>query len=233
LITKNRSGAARAAACCALASLLACCGGGGSGDGGTTNDAPLAPTVTLNQAARILQPSTLHLAISGLNGHTATCFLAPGRPLPQGLALNTDCSITGTAAQLGVFPVDVDIHVLGSTGVFIDAMSVVVAGPPAEYTFRHFYTLGDALDVSPGYDASFAEGWTPPPGMTVSYAVDAGALPAGVQLDPVTGRVHGTIASTGVFEVTIGSHVSFSGQGAAESLRYWIESDPVTLAYSS
>jgi hypothetical protein len=226
MITKNRFGAARAVASCALASLLACCGGGGDGgDGGTTNDAPLKPTVTLNQAANILQPSTLRLAISGLHGHAATCSLISG-PLPQGLTLNTDCSISGTATQLGIFPVNLDIHVQGSTGVFVNPASVIVAGPPAQYTFRHVYTLGDTLDVSPGYDASFAEGWTPPPGMAVSYAVDAGTLPAGVQLDPVTGRVHGTVASTGVFEVTIGSHVNFNGQGAAESLRYWIESDP-------
>ena len=230
MITKNRFGAARAMGCCALASLLAACGGGGGGAvEDVPKDAPLSLSATLTQAANIFQPSSLHLAISGLKGHGATCSLSSGT-LPLGLTLNTDCSISGTPTQLGIFPVFVTIGAQGSTSVAVQPMSVIVAGPPAQYTFAHSYTLGDALDLSPGPDASFAAGWTPSPGMVVSYAVDAGALPDGVQLDPATGRVHGTFTTTGAFDVTIGAHVSFTGQTAAESLRYRIESDPVALA---
>jgi hypothetical protein len=222
----------RLGAACALACQLAACGGGGGGgpdNGGGWTSQPLQVTFDYREAANVFQPSTIHPLLDGLQGHAAHCTLENGH-LPAGLALNPDCTISGTATEFGVFAVQIHLTVAGSTYSSYPRPTIVVAGPRAEYYFDNNYPQGATLDLAPQADASFAEHWTPAPGMTVTYSVDTGALPAGVQLDAATGRLQGTLTAPGAVDAFIGAHVSYGGQTAAETSHAQFYVNPVALA---
>lgn len=221
----------RLGAACALACQLAACGGGGGGsdNGGGASNPPTQLFADYRQAAGIFQPSTVHPLLDGTQGHAPHCTLEGGH-LPNGLTLNTDCTITGTATEFGAFPLQVHLTLVGSDKNIYFQPNFIVAGPRAEYRFDRAYTQGTTLDVAPEADASFTENWTPAPGMTVVYSVDAGTLPAGAQLDAATGRVQGTVTTPGVVDAIIGAHVSYGGQSAVETSRAQFSVNPVALA---
>jgi len=204
-------------------------GGGGTGNGGGSTNPPAQLYADYREAANIFQPSTVHPLLDGTQGHAPQCTLQGGH-LPAGLTLNADCTITGTATEFGAFPLHVQLALVGSTNSIIFNPNFIVAGPRAEYYFDRAYSQGATLDVAPEADASFTENWALAPGMTVVYSVDSGALPAGAQLDPVTGRVTGTLTTPGAVDVVIGAHVHYAGRSAVETSRAQFSVTPVALA---
>ena len=94
-----------------LVLVLAACGGGGEGEGGRSETLTVSLDYTSN--ALLLRPSTITPVITGLAGHAPNCTLVSGT-IPAGMALNSNCSITGTPLVGGSFPIVVR---LGASGV--------------------------------------------------------------------------------------------------------------------
>jgi hypothetical protein len=156
-------------------------------------------TVSINYSgtAYLFRSSSIVPTLSGFQGHAPNCSLASGT-LPQGMALNSDCSITGIPTQLGVFNIVVHIGAAGVSNQIDWNVSFAVLGPSVVYNFANSYTVGDVFDISP-----MNIFWTPLGTETVIYSVATGLLPPGLILDSSTGRIHGSITSAGSFSFKV------------------------------
>jgi 6-phosphogluconolactonase (cycloisomerase 2 family) len=130
---------------------------------------------------------------------TATAYAVASGTLPAGLTLNpTTGAITGTPTTAAP-ATDVDIEATNCEGIAATAtITFTIDGAPTGLTYD---------DQAPTYRVGFPltpNAATLAGGSASSYAVTAGTLPAGVELDAVTGTLSGTpLVEQSVSTVTI------------------------------
>ncbi|HEY8100238.1 MAG TPA: putative Ig domain-containing protein [Burkholderiaceae bacterium] len=179
----------------ALLLLLAGCGGGGGG--GSSSGGTLTVSINYSSDAYLFHFSSIVPTLTGFQGHAPNCSLASGT-LPQGMTLNSDCSITGIPTQLGVFNIVVHIGASGVSNQIDWSVGFAVFGPSVVYNFANSYTVGDVFDISP-----LNVFWTPLGNETVTYSIVTGSLPPGLILDANTGRIHGAITAAGSYSFKV------------------------------
>jgi hypothetical protein len=164
---------------------------------GSTNTA-ISLTVSLPPPSLLTYPSPrsfiVNLEIQGLqpsiSGARATYSVSPA--LPAGLTLNpTTGSITGTPITVSA-PTDYFVTATNSAGSTSFALSIAVVIPPPRalsYPSPQTHYLGDAITpITPTVT-----------GVVTQYAVMP-ALPAGLELDPISGVISGTPAALTSFQ---------------------------------
>ncbi|WP_425510807.1 putative Ig domain-containing protein [Xanthomonas hortorum] len=189
---------------------------------GTPSQAARGYTLNIVAPPIVVAPSTLPAATRGTaysqalsaSGGTApyTYALASGA-LPAGLTLASNGTLSGTATVEGSFNFTVTATDAGSfTGN--QAYSLTVAGPNLALPAS---TL-PAGTAGQAYSAVIAPatGGTAP----YSYALTAGALPAGVVVDVATGALSGTPTVAGTFNFTLTVSDSTPSPAAQASRSY-------------
>lgn len=177
-------------------------------------------TLTVLVPSLTLTPETLGGATAGVaytQAFVASGGIAPYQyalsagTLPTGLSLNaTTGQLAGTPTQAGAFDVSITAtdSTTGTAASFTRAYTLTVSAPTIVVDPE---TLPNALQSVP-YDAALsARGGTAP----YTFAVDAGALPAGITLT-AAGALSGTPTGTGTFNVTFRATdaLGFSGTRA-------------------
>ena len=114
--------------------------------------------------------------------------------LPAGLNFSGQGSLSGTPTSSGAFTITVDVTDANSNRASKQFTLAVVGAITITST-----TLPDASTQSQYSQTLTAAGGTPP----YSWSVTAGALPNGLSLQPATGLLSGTPASTGAFNFTV------------------------------
>jgi hypothetical protein len=169
-----------------------------------------------------IQSATLGNATPGV----ATRFALASGTLPAGLALNPGTGdLTGAPTALGVSSFTILAQNGTRAGQFTLAYTVVPGVPLAlAYPDNQTWTTGTAITVQP-----ILQNLTP--GVATVYALTAGALPAGLALDPGTGAITGTTASAGLKTFTI---QVVNGTRAASAALTWTVTPAaaLSLAYS-
>ncbi len=190
-------------------------------DSTTGIPATLSATYTLvvQVPALTMTPETVPGATAGI-AYTQT-FVASGGiapyqyavtgTLPAGLALNaTTGQLAGTPTQAGSFDFSISAtdSTTGTAASFTRAYTLAVSAPTIVVDPE---TLPSALQSVPYNAALSARGGTAP----YTFAVDAGALPAGITLT-TAGALSGTPTGTGTFNVTFRATdaLGFSGTRA-------------------
>ncbi|MFN7973831.1 MAG: Ig domain-containing protein [Acidobacteriota bacterium] len=154
------------------------------------------PAITLNPAA--LPAATLNVpyvqAITASGGTAPYTFAVTAGALPPGLVLAPNGLLSGTPTTNGTFNFDVTAtDVNGCTGVISYTLDVNCAGITVLPAALPAGTVG-----TPYSQIITAGGGTPP----YTFAVTAGALPAGLTLSPV-GLLSGTPTTAGTFNFTV------------------------------
>jgi large repetitive protein len=186
----------------------------------------LAYTVVVPVPTLTITPATLPSGVAGtaytqalsISGGLAPYTVARSGSLPAGLSFDAAArSFSGTPTQAGSFALS--ITVTDSTG-----------GTAASITRN--YTLNIApptLTLSPSSGAlpsglggtAYSQVFTAANGIApYSYAVSAGALPAGLVLNPATGALSGTPTVAGGFSFSLRATDSTGGTAAAVTNTY-------------
>ncbi|WP_404339791.1 putative Ig domain-containing protein [Sphingomonas sp. MMS12-HWE2-04] len=171
-----------------------------------------APTIALAPAAlpnaTVATPYSQAITASG--GTAGYSYAVTAGALPAGLTLSPTGTLSGTATASGTF-------------TFTVTATDSSTGTGAPYTGSRAYSLtvgaptialapptltGGQMDVAYSQALSASGGTAP-----YSYAVTAGALPAGLTLSPA-GTIAGTPSVHGTFNVTITATDSSTGAGA-------------------
>jgi hypothetical protein len=200
-----------------VTSLVSACGGGagGGGDDGET----LSVTFAYTGSLQLLRPSAMAPQTSGFNGRAPNCVLVSGR-MPTGLALGSDCTISGAALESGAFPFVVSVGASGVSNRLEFQGSALVFGPSVTYVlpdadnslFRQ-YVVGDQIDIAP-VNAIF---WSPGPATRITYSIESGQLPPGLSINTVTGHITGHIQGVGTYTFTVAARVEEGGHVATAS----------------
>jgi uncharacterized repeat protein (TIGR01451 family) len=90
-------------------------------------------------------------------------------------------------------------------------------------------TPTDSAMVGAPYDYTFAASGIPDP----SFAVDNGRLPAGLTLDPLTGRLSGTPTTTGTFTFTISANNTVGSPATTPSLTITVAPPATPAAFTA
>ncbi len=164
--------------------------------------------------------------VSASGGVAAYTFAVSVGSLPTGLSLNSSTGvISGTPTAGGTFNFTIRATDADSfTGT--RAYSVTVAAP----TITLSPTTVSAATVGSAYSTTVsATGGT----ASYSYAITAGALPAGVSLNSGTGVISGTPTAAGTFNFTVTATDSSTGSGPFTGSRaYTLTVNAPTLAIS-
>lgn len=162
-------------------------------------------------------------------------------PLPPGLTLQPDGTLSGTPTAGGTFNLVITAsgEAPAPIGPFVDAVVYTLVIADAQIVLPSA-TLPAASLARP-YSATLpgASGGTAP----YSYQVTGGALPAGVTLDRATGALSGTPTVTGAFSFTVTATDSSTGSGPYRTAQtYALDVNPeppvaansaVTVAYNA
>jgi uncharacterized protein YhjY with autotransporter beta-barrel domain len=177
-----------------------------------------AYSLTVNAPTITVSPSTLPAAavaaaynqsVSASGGTSTYSYSITSGALPAGLSLSSAGAITGTPTAGGSFNFTVTARDSSTgTGPYTgsQAYSLTVAAPTITVSPS---TLPGSAVGSPYSQTVSAAGGT----ATYSYAVTAGALPGGVQLNASTGALTGTVTGGGTFNFTITATDSSTGTG--------------------
>ncbi|GAB2511943.1 putative Ig domain-containing protein [Lysobacter humi (ex Lee et al. 2017)] len=166
-----------------------------------------APTITLTPAT--LPDGSAGVAYSqslaASGGIAPYTFTISAGALPNGIALASSGALSGTPTQAGTFNATVTAtDANGQTGT--RAYTLQIAAPVLALSPA---TLPQGTRTVAYSQALSATGGTAP----YTYAVTAGALPAGLTLS-TTGTLSGTTTAIGTFNVTITATDSSTGTGA-------------------
>ncbi|MFK0278489.1 putative Ig domain-containing protein [Ensifer sp. NPDC090286] len=151
------------------------------------------PPVTLSPASgSALSAATVGTAysqaISASGGSGAISYAVTAGSLPAGLGLNpTTGAITGTPTAVGTanFTVTATAATTGSASA---NYSIAVAAPPVVLTPAAGALSGGTVGVAYSNSSISATGGVG----AITYSVSAGALPAGLSINPSTGAITGT-----------------------------------------
>ncbi len=185
-----------------VAALLGCGGGGGGGSSGASGGGTLYVSVDYPaQAISLYEPALVQPQLSGFAGRIPSCSLVAGT-MPAGLQLRSDCSIVGRATQPGISVITIRVAASGVSNTLDFPKAVQVNGPTTDYqngTLQNV-PLGTVVNDFPS-----VRYWTPGGDLSIawSYRVQSGSLAPGLSLDPVTGRVSGTLQTVGVYSALI------------------------------
>jgi len=177
---------------------------------GTVGAASIILTPSNLSSATVAQPFTASFGAAG--GTAPYSYALTAGALPAGLALAGDGTLSGTPTAGGVFNFTITATD-SSTG----------AGAPFSGSQSYQLTVGGAAIVIapttlPAGQASFAyaQSLSATGGIApYSYAVTAGALPAGLTLSP-GGALSGTPTTAGTFDFTVTATDSSTGDGPYE-----------------
>ena len=172
-----------------------------------------APTLTLTPAAGALPGGTAGVAYS--QTFTAGGGIAPysyaisAGALPAGLSLNTTTgALSGTPTVAGNFGFSVTAtdSTTGTAGTVTQAYTLVLSAPTITINPA---TLPGGVAALPYSQTLSAAGGTAP----YTFAVTAGALPAGLSLDGASGAITGTptALATASFTITATDALGFTG----------------------
>ncbi|MBB3835947.1 uncharacterized protein YhjY with autotransporter beta-barrel domain [Xanthomonas arboricola] len=161
-------------------------------------------------------------ALSASGGTAPYTYAIASGVLPAGLTLASNGTLSGTATVEGTFNFTVQATDANSfTGT--QAYALTVAGP----------TLVLPASTLPAGTAgqAYTAAITPATGGTApySYALTAGALPAGVVLDAATGGLSGTPTVAGTFNFTLTASDSTPSPAAQASRSYALTIGAATL----
>lgn len=199
-----------------VTSLLSACGGGASGGG---DGETLTVTFAYTGSLQLLRPSAMAPQTSGFNGRSPNCILVSGR-MPAGLALGSDCTISGVALESGTFPFVVSVGASGIANRLEFQGSALVFGPSVTYMLPDAdngqfsqYVVGDTVDIAP-VNAIF---WTPGPATRITYSIESGQLPPGLTINTVNGRITGDLQGVGTYTFTVAVRIEEGGHVATAS----------------
>lgn len=162
----------------------------------TIHPATVPITFTNPPAATTGAPYTGVIPVTGGTG-PYTCSVAAGSALPAGLSFSTGCTLTGTPTDPGTTTVQVTVIDSANPPQTQTGPVTVTVGGPAPLAFLG--TLPNAVLNQPFTQTLTATGGVGP----YTYAVTAGALPAGLTLNGSTGTVSGTPTAPGASSFTI------------------------------
>lgn len=163
----------------------------------------VSPTTVPGATVAVAYSQTL----SASGGTAPYSFAITAGTLPAGLSLNTSTgALTGTPTAAGTFNFTVTAT---DTNSFTGSRAyTLVVAPPVILIAPSALTGGT---VGAAYSESFiASGGI----ATYSYAITAGALPAGVTLNGSSGVISGTPSAGGTFNFTVTATSSSTGAGA-------------------
>lgn len=174
----------------AAIALLSACGGGG--EGGDAGGETLAvsfdygtPDPTYSMWSSMRQVPTLQ----GLDGREPVCVLAAGT-LPAGVVVHRrTCAIEGEPDELGQYSYTVRLTVEGFSGSVTATGTMDIVKPALLYAVSGPLEWNRPWSGQPtGIDA-----FTARPGYEIgNFRVEDSTLPAGLSIDPQTGRIGGT-----------------------------------------
>ncbi len=211
-----------------LSATLTGCGGGSGGIGGGESRTLYLSLNYPNGMANLWQPTTLVPQITGLDGNAPSCSLVSGR-VPAGMALQEDCTITGTPQELGNSSSTIRITVRGFQGQVDTALALSVLGPSTDYKLGTFagvvrLVVGAAVSELPGrtVNGQWAN-WVPQAGQSVAYRLSEGTLPQGLAINGNNGGLTGVPAATGAYTFTLAALASQGSATASTSTAYRVD----------
>lgn len=168
---------------------------GFTGDGSLTFDIAAYPSISGSFVRSMVGKAGYSRTFSGSGGHTPYAWSATN--LPPGLSINSSTGeVTGTPSTAGFFSTTVrltdDLGVIASTG----SMTVEIA---AALTIGGTYNATPTRGiVYPTFTPTVSGGYLPR-----SFAISAGALPAGLSLNTSTGAISGTPTTQANYTATL------------------------------
>ncbi|HJV90776.1 MAG TPA: putative Ig domain-containing protein [Holophagaceae bacterium] len=167
------------------------------------------------------QNPTVGNATPGLS----TTFLRTGGTLPAGLSLNgATGAITGMPTAPGVYPFTVAATNGARNATATPTYTVVSSSPMTlGYATPQFFPVGSPITSqlpSPGNLT---------PGVSTTYSLSGGSLPAGLALNPADGSISGTPTATGVSAFTI---MATNGSRSASASATYVVESTATLGLS-
>jgi hypothetical protein len=172
----------------------------------------VCPIITVNPATlpngSVGTPYNQIVSASG--GTAPYTFSISSGALPTGLLLNSSSgAITGTPTTAGTFTLT--ITATDANGCFGSRLyTITIASPGCPAIVLSPTTLPPGMAQIFYAQTITASGGTAP----YTFAISAGALPAGLSLNPSTGLISGTPQVSGLFNVTIRATDSVGCQGS-------------------
>ena len=164
--------------------------------------------------AAVGKPYTFQVTATGAPAPT---FSVSSGALPDGLSLDTVTGeITGTPTTEGDYAFSISATNSVSSVIADYSITVEMPAPPAITSDAPTGTT----TVGTVYEFSITASGAPAP----TFAVTAGALPDGLSLDAVTGKITGTATTAGTFTFT----VTATNSEGTDTAEYTIQVDPAT-----
>lgn len=156
-----------------------------------------------------------------------TTFAVTSGSLPAGLTLNADGTITGTPTVPGVYPFTVTATNGTRTATSSPTYTVTPSSPLSlSYVTPQTFTQGTVISTqSPTLGNAT-------PGVSTTYAVTGGSLPAGLTLNASTGAITGTPTTPGVYAFTIAA-TNGTRTATANATYTVVPSAALTVSYTS
>lgn len=183
----------------------------------------VSPLVFTEGTAIVTQSASL----TNLTPGVALTFAVTSGALPTGLSLAADGSISGTPTVPGVYA----FTVTATNGTRSAASSPTWTVTPAAALTLSYPTPRVFTQGTPIADQNPTLGH-PTPGVSTTYTVTGGALPAGLTLNGGTGVISGTPTAAGVFAFTVAA--TNGTRSATSTPTYTVESSAtLTLGYTT